>query len=184
MRRWRAMARVEQSVRVEVPVPVAYRQWARVEDFPLFFRGVLRVERAGSGLTRWTVRTGGAIREFDARVTERIEDERIAWASVTGDLRQSGVVTFHRVDGRRTTVMLQLDVRLGPAGGPPGGRARLRPPPGAGRPGRFQGVHRGAGRPAAAVGAGPAAVSRARGRRPPAAVPPGTARAGGRSAVP
>ncbi|WP_030275091.1 SRPBCC family protein [Streptomyces sp. NRRL B-24484] len=105
------MARVEQSVRVEVPVPVAYRQWTRVEDFPLFFRGVLRVERAGSGLTRWTVRTGGAIREFDARVTERIEDERIAWASVAGDLRQSGVVTFHRVDGRRTTVMLQLDVR-------------------------------------------------------------------------
>ncbi|MEV8093169.1 SRPBCC family protein [Kitasatospora sp. NPDC085879] len=107
------MARVEQSVQVGVPVPVAYRQWTRVEEFPLFVRGVLRVERPESGLTRWTVRTGGAIREFDARVTERIEDERIAWASVTGDLRQTGVVTFHRLDERRTTVMLQLDVRPG-----------------------------------------------------------------------
>ncbi|WP_405010171.1 SRPBCC family protein [Kitasatospora sp. NBC_01539] len=104
------MTMVEESVEVGAPVPVVFGRWTRFEEFPLFVRGVLQVDRPEPDLTRWTVRAGGSTREFDARITELIPDERVAWASVAGDLRQAGVVTFHQLEDDRTRLMLQLYV--------------------------------------------------------------------------
>ncbi|WP_201452901.1 hypothetical protein, partial [Streptomyces griseus] len=39
----------------------------------------------------------------------QIPDERVAWTTVAGEVRQAGVVTFHRLDDTHTKVMLQLD---------------------------------------------------------------------------
>ncbi|WP_371483772.1 SRPBCC family protein [Kitasatospora sp. NBC_00315] len=103
------MKQVEESIEVDVPVSVAYAQWTRFEEFPMFMDGVQRIDRRAAGLTHWVVRVAGATREFDARVTEQIPDERVAWTTVAGDLHQAGVVTFHRLDSTRTKVMLQLD---------------------------------------------------------------------------
>ena len=50
----------------------------------------------------------GVKREFDARITEQLPDERVAWAS-TGEVRQAGVVTFHRLDENKTRVTLQME---------------------------------------------------------------------------
>jgi uncharacterized membrane protein len=50
----------------------------------------------------------GVHREFDAEITEQIPDERVAWTTVSGDARQAGVVTFHRLDDAHTKVMLQM----------------------------------------------------------------------------
>ncbi|HEX6619668.1 MAG TPA: SRPBCC family protein, partial [Solirubrobacteraceae bacterium] len=50
----------------------------------------------------------GRAQEFDAQITEQRPDERIAWTATQG-AEQAGVVTFHRVDDRRTKIMLQLD---------------------------------------------------------------------------
>jgi len=47
-------------------------------------------------------------REFDAEITEQHPDERVAWKTENGT-HQAGVVTFHRLDDRRTRVTLQLD---------------------------------------------------------------------------
>ncbi|MEV0531575.1 SRPBCC family protein [Kitasatospora sp. NPDC050463] len=103
------MTLIEESVQVDVPLAVAYEQWRKVEDFPLFMRGVVSIERAGE-LTHWVVGVAGAYREFDARTTEVVPDERVAWAAVAGEVRQAGVVTFHRVGEDTTRIMLQLDV--------------------------------------------------------------------------
>ncbi|GAA1240265.1 SRPBCC family protein [Kitasatospora nipponensis] len=103
------MIRIEESVEVDVPVAAAYAQWSRFEEFPRFMPGVLSVQRTAPHLTHWVVRLAGATREFDATVTELVPQERIAWCSLSEEVRQAGVVTFHRLSEGRTRVMLQLD---------------------------------------------------------------------------
>ncbi|MFJ6656295.1 SRPBCC family protein [Streptomyces sp. NPDC091377] len=103
------MSSIEESVEVAVPLTSAYAQWARFEDFPRFMDGVRHIERHSPALTYWVTEFGGVRREFEAKVTDRRPDDRIAWRTVRGDVRQSGVVTFHRVDDTHTEVMVQMD---------------------------------------------------------------------------
>lgn len=103
------MSQVEESIKVEVPVRAAYNQWTQFEDFPQFMEGVERIEQRSDTLTHWKTKIGGVEREFDARITEQIPDERVAWTTVGGEARQAGVVTFHYIDDNTTKVMLQLE---------------------------------------------------------------------------
>lgn len=103
------MSQVEQSVEVAVPVRTAYDQWTQFESFPQFMDGVERIEQRTSTLTHWVTSVDGVKREFDAEITEQLPDERVAWTTVGGDVRQAGVVTFHRIDDTTTKVMLQMD---------------------------------------------------------------------------
>src|SRR4051794_40996007 len=103
------MSVIEESVEVDVPVNVAYNQWTQFEDFPQFMSGVERIEQRTPTLTHWVTNVDGAKREFDAEITEQIPDERVAWTTVAGEVRQAGVVTFHRLDDHHTKVMLQLE---------------------------------------------------------------------------
>jgi len=102
------MGGVTESVDVAVPVRTAYDQWTQFEDFPRFMEGVEEVRQISDTMTHWTVDIGGVSREFDARITEQLPDERVAWTS-TGGTRQAGVVTFHRLDENRTRVTAQLE---------------------------------------------------------------------------
>ncbi|MFJ2745667.1 SRPBCC family protein [Streptomyces sp. NPDC087440] len=103
------MSKVEESVEVDVPVRTVYDQWTQFESFPKFMDGVERIEQRSAKLTHWVTKIGGVSREFDAEVTEQIPDERVAWKSLGDEVKQAGVVTFHRLDDKRTKVMLQLD---------------------------------------------------------------------------
>ncbi|UQI45334.1 SRPBCC family protein [Streptomyces sp. HU2014] len=103
------MSQIEQSIEVEVPISTAYNQWTQFEEFPRFMKGVERVEQRTPTLTHWVTNVDGVIREFDAEISEQIPDERVAWTTVGGEVRQAGVVTFHRLDVSRTKVMLQFD---------------------------------------------------------------------------
>ncbi|MFI1970650.1 cyclase [Streptomyces cinnamoneus] len=103
------MTQIEESIEVAVPVTTAYNQWTQFEDFPQFMEGVERIEQRGPTLTHWVTKTGGVRREFDAVITEQIPDERVAWTTVAGEVRQAGVVTFHRLTPERTKVMVQFD---------------------------------------------------------------------------
>lgn len=103
------MSKVEESIEVEVPVRTAYNQWTQFETFPHFMEGVERIDQRTDTMTHWVTKVGGAQREFEAEITEQIPDERVAWTTLGGEVRQAGVVTFHRLDDSRTKVMLQLD---------------------------------------------------------------------------
>ncbi|GAA0594789.1 SRPBCC family protein [Streptomyces crystallinus] len=103
------MSQVEQSVEVDVPVRTVYDQWTQFESFPRFMDGVERIEQRTSTLTHWVTNVDGVKREFDAEITEQIPDERVAWTTVSGDVRQAGVVTFHRISDTTTKVMLQME---------------------------------------------------------------------------
>ena len=107
------MSQVEESIEVGVPVHTAYNQWTQFETFPEFMGGVERIEQRTDTLTHWVTNVDGVHREFDAEITEQIPDERVAWTTVSGEAKQAGVVTFHRLDDNRTKVMLQMDFQPG-----------------------------------------------------------------------
>ncbi|HEV2754037.1 MAG TPA: SRPBCC family protein [Solirubrobacteraceae bacterium] len=102
------MAKVEESIEVDVPVRTAYDQWTQFQEFPQFMEGVEEVRQLDDTHLHWRTKVAGREKSFRAKVTEQIPDERIAWASEEG-ARQAGVVTFHRLDDRRTRIMLQLE---------------------------------------------------------------------------
>jgi uncharacterized membrane protein len=102
------MSQIEQSIDVQVPVRPVYNQWTQFEDFPQFMEGVERVKQLDDTRLYWVADIGNQRREWDAKITEQIPDERIAWAAV-GDVMHAGVVTFHRLNDNETRVMLQFE---------------------------------------------------------------------------
>jgi uncharacterized membrane protein len=104
------MATVTESVDVAVPIRTAYDQWTQFGDFPMFMDNVVEVRQLADDMTHWTVREAGVTREFDARITEQLPDERVAWTSTEGP-RQAGVVTFHRLDAEHTRVTAQIEMQ-------------------------------------------------------------------------
>ncbi|WP_232295313.1 SRPBCC family protein [Parafrankia sp. EUN1f] len=70
--------------------------------------GVESIEQIDNTHTCWHVKVGGQEREFDAAITERLPDERVAWESTNGPTH-AGVVAFHRLNSDETRVTVQLD---------------------------------------------------------------------------
>jgi uncharacterized membrane protein len=102
------MASIEESIDVEVPVRTAYNQWTQFEDFPTFMEGVEVVRQQDDTHLRWRASIGGKEEEWDAEITEQLPDERVAWKAVGGK-GNAGVVTFHRLDERRSRVTVQME---------------------------------------------------------------------------
>jgi len=102
------MATIEKSIDVEVPVRTAYNQWTQFEEFPRFMEGVERVEQLDDTHLRWAANVAGKRKEWTARITEQIPDERVAWTSESGT-RNAGVLTFHKLAPNKTRIMLQLE---------------------------------------------------------------------------
>jgi uncharacterized membrane protein len=103
------MSKVEKSIDVDVPVQVAYNQWTQFEEFPRFMDKVDQVRQVDDTHLHWTATIAGKRKEWDAEITEQTPDQRVAWNSTSG-ARNAGVVTFHRLDDRKSRVMLQMDV--------------------------------------------------------------------------
>jgi uncharacterized membrane protein len=103
------MSQILESIDVDVPVRTAYDQWTQFEEFPRFMDGVESVRQLDDTHLDWTASVGGARKEWRAEITEQLPDQRIAWRSTSG-AENAGVVTFHRLDDRRSRVTLQLDV--------------------------------------------------------------------------
>lgn len=104
------MGTVTEHVDVAVPVRTAYNQWTQFEEFPRFMEGVREVRQLSDTMTHWTTEIGGVKREFDARITEQLPDERVAWTSTGGEVKQAGVVTFHRIDETHARVTAQMEL--------------------------------------------------------------------------
>jgi uncharacterized membrane protein len=103
------MSQVTESIDVDVPIRTAYDQWTQFESFPQFMEGVESVTQVTDTRNHWKVEVGGVEREFDTEITEQHPEERIAWTTVDGDVKQAGVVTFHKLDEGSTRVTIQMD---------------------------------------------------------------------------
>ena len=102
------MSRVMDTIDVDAPISRVYNMWTQFESFPVFMRGVERIDHRTDTDLHWKVKVGGVEREFDATITEQRPDERIAWRSTSGE-EHAGVVTFHQLSPDQTRVALQLD---------------------------------------------------------------------------
>ena len=103
------MVKVVESIDVEVPVRTAYNQWTQFEEFPRFMDGVESVKQKDDTKLHWAAEIAGKRKEWDAKITEQIPDERVAWTSTSG-AKNAGVVTFHRLDENKTRATLQMEV--------------------------------------------------------------------------
>ncbi|MDQ0615430.1 putative membrane protein [Microbacterium sp. W4I4] len=102
------MEKVTAEIEVDAPVHRVYERWARLEELPSFMSMVEEVTRTGGeDVTHWVVRVAGVRREFDARTTELVPDERISWASIDEEMH-AGTVRFMPIDAERTRVAVEL----------------------------------------------------------------------------
>ncbi|MEO6208213.1 MAG: SRPBCC family protein [Candidatus Limnocylindrales bacterium] len=103
------MSQILESIEVDVPVRTAYDQWTQFEEFPRFMDGVESIRQIDDTHLEWTASIAGVRKEWRAEITEQTPDQRIAWRATDG-AENAGVVTFHRLDDRKSRVTLQLDV--------------------------------------------------------------------------
>lgn len=103
------MSMIEEQIEVEVPLRAVYDQWTQFEEFPEFMQGVDQVRQLDDTHLHWIATIAGVRREWDARITEQIPDQMVAWTS-TGGTRNDGLVTFDALGANRTKVTLRLDL--------------------------------------------------------------------------
>ena len=101
------MERIQKSVYVDLPLQAVFNQWTQFEEFPLFMEGVKHVEQLDDKRLHWDVEIAGKPKEWNARITEQIPDQRIVWESEAGE-NTAGVVSFQADGPNRTQVNVEL----------------------------------------------------------------------------
>jgi uncharacterized membrane protein len=102
------MARVEESIEVNVPVSTAYNQWTQFEEFPKFMDAVESVKQIDDTHLRWVAEIGGKREEWEAEITEQKPDQKIAWEAQEGH-HNSGTVTFESLGDNQTRINVVME---------------------------------------------------------------------------
>ena len=97
------MARVEESIDINVPVTTAYNQWTQFEEFPRFMDGVQSVKQIDDTHLHWVAEIGGKREEWDAEITHQEPDRKVAWRALDGHFN-SGTVTFEPLGDNQTRI--------------------------------------------------------------------------------
>jgi len=104
------MPNIQDSIEVEVPIQQAYNQWTQFEEFPNFMEGIQSVQQLDETHVHWVAEVRGESREWTTEITEQQPDERIAWKTIKGDLKNDGVVSFQQIAQDQTRVSVQMNV--------------------------------------------------------------------------
>jgi len=101
------MARVNESVVVDVPVSVAYDQWTQFEEFPKFMEAVTSVRQVDDTHLEWTAEIGGEAHSWQAEISRQEPDHLVSWRAVDGKYN-SGKVTFEPLEGGKTRIDVEM----------------------------------------------------------------------------
>ena len=104
------MPKIEDTIEVQVPVQQAYNQWTQFEDFPKFMDGIQSVQQLDDTHVQWVAEIRGESRQWTTEITEQRPDEKVAWKTIEGEVKNDGVVTFEPMGDARTRVNVQMDV--------------------------------------------------------------------------
>lgn len=102
------MARLEQSIEVNVPLSAAYRQLSQFEEFPRFMKGVHSVHQLDSSHLHWRAEKGGKEMEWDAEIVEQVPEQCIAWRNISGP-RSEGKVVLQALGPAKTRISLSME---------------------------------------------------------------------------
>jgi uncharacterized membrane protein len=117
---------IQKTMNVAAPLEDVFEFWSAYENFPRFMANVRDVRQtARPGHSHWTVSgPAGSTIEFDAMLTEFIQNKVIAWKTVEGSaIGHAGIVRFDR-NGAGTRVHIRMSYNP-PAGGAGHAAARL-----------------------------------------------------------
>ena len=95
------MQRAERSIRVRAKAADVYKFWRNFENFPQFMEHVTEVRTLDSDGKRshWKLKGPmGMNVEYDAELTQDVENQSIGWSSTGGSMQTTGTVTFAEVD--------------------------------------------------------------------------------------
>jgi uncharacterized membrane protein len=104
------MPKIEDTIEVQVPVQQAYNQWTQFEDFPKFMDGIESVQQLDDTHVQWVAEIRGESRQWTTEITEQRPDEKVAWKTIEGEVKNDGVVTFEPMGDAQTRVNVQMDV--------------------------------------------------------------------------
>jgi uncharacterized membrane protein len=102
------MARVEETIEVNVPVSTAYNQWTQFEEFPKFMEDVESVKQIDDTHLKWVAEVGGKRHEWTAEIVEQKPDNKVAWRALEGHYN-SGTVTFEPVSENETRITVVME---------------------------------------------------------------------------
>jgi uncharacterized membrane protein len=102
------MERIEKTFEIDVPVRVAYNQWTQFEEFPRFMEDVHQVKQLDNVHLHWRASVGGKEKEWNAKITEQVPDQVIAWRSISG-APNAGEVRFQSLGPDRTRLTLVME---------------------------------------------------------------------------
>ncbi|MFD8706705.1 SRPBCC family protein [Kitasatospora sp. NPDC059648] len=103
------MSRVQETIDVDVPISTAYNQWTQFEQFPMFMEGVEEITQIDDRHNRWKTKIAGVSREFDTEIVDQVPDDHVAWRTVTGEVKQTGMVSFQPLDAGHTRIVMSMD---------------------------------------------------------------------------
>lgn len=112
------MAKIEQSIEVNSSVSAAYQQLSRFEDYPQFMDNVQEITQQGANHLQWRSEKNGKEIEWEAEITDQVEDKLIAWRSTSG-AKQIGRIALQSLAADKTRITLSLetdDAATGEAG--------------------------------------------------------------------
>ena len=104
------MPKIQDSIEVQVPVQQAYNQWTQFEEFPRFMEGIQSVQQLDDTHVHWVAEIRGETREWTTEITEQQPDQKVAWKTIDGEVKNDGVVTFEPIAGGQTRINVQMDV--------------------------------------------------------------------------
>ena len=104
------MPKIQDSIEVQVPVQQAYNQWTQFEDFPTFMEGIQSEQQLDDTHVHWVAEIRGETREWTTEITKQQPDERVAWKTIDGEVKNDGVVSFEQIARDQTRVNVQMDV--------------------------------------------------------------------------
>lgn len=107
------------AITIGRPLDDVFKFWRNLQNLPKFMKDLDAVNMIGSQKSHWVVRLkSGRTVEWDAQITEEVQNQKISWASMEGsEVSTSGQVTFQKASGNRGTVVsLSMDYKI------PGGR--------------------------------------------------------------
>ena len=104
------MPKIEDTIEVQVPVQQAYNQWTQFEDFPKFMEGIQSVQQLDDTHVQWVAEIRGESREWTTEITEQQPDQKVAWRTIEGEVKNDGVVTFEPMGDAQTRVNVEMDV--------------------------------------------------------------------------
>ena len=104
------MPKIEDTIEVQVPVQQAYNQWTQFEDFPKFMEGIQSVQQLDDTHVQWVAEIRGESRQWTTEITEQRPDEKVAWKTIEGEVKNDGVVTFEPMGDAQTRINVQMDV--------------------------------------------------------------------------